>query len=102
MMAKNEKGQSVEISDDPVLFPEIDNTPETKKLIAAAKAYKRANDRHAVSIAECKPAKDDARDKLIGLMHEAKLSSFKYKSLKVQLLTPAEKVSIEGADDGDE
>jgi hypothetical protein len=95
-MPKNSES-TVELNDDPVLFPELEMTPENRKLINAAKAYRSANEKHAVAIAECKPAKDDARDKLIGLMHAARLTSFKYKSLKVQLISPAEKVSIEGA-----
>lgn len=89
-MARDDDGET------PALFKELDEDNEAHmRVFRAAKAFRKAKaDRDAV-LTTAKDKVDTAEQKLIGLMHEAKLTKFSFKGVKAELLDGREKAKVD-------
>ncbi len=87
------------------MFPELDmNKDSHKALLKAAKKFAREKADRDALLSTSKEKTDAAMQKLIGLMHEAKLEKFRFDGVTAEVFAPEEKaiVKIESDDDAEE
>lgn len=76
------------------LFPELDDSPEHKAILKLAKKlHKIRAERHA-ALVESKELEDKTQSDLVGKLHDAKLTKFKFKTIVVEILERSEKVKV--------
>lgn len=77
------------------MFPELNlkNDVHKKLLSAAKKFHKLKSDRHE-ALTTAKEEEDTAMDKVVELMHEAKLPAFRFDGVEVKLVPTREKAKV--------
>jgi high-affinity K+ transport system ATPase subunit B len=76
------------------LFPELDDSPEHKAILKLAKKlHKIRAERHAALI-ESKALEDKTQEDLVGRMHTATITKFKFKTIVVEIVERSEKVKV--------
>lgn len=77
------------------MFPELDmDKPEQKKLFAAAKRLYALKSERSQLLTTSKVKVDEQEQKVIDLMHEAKIPKFRYENVEASLIARAEKVDV--------
>lgn len=92
-----------------VMFPEIDTTdPHQKALLAAAKRLAKLKGERETLLSTSKEKVDGQMQKVIGLMHECRLTKFRHQGVTAEIIASKEKVEVEideededGGDGGD-
>jgi hypothetical protein len=85
------------------LWPELQlNDPKHKAVFAQARRYYKLKAERDAMLTDAKKKLDAAQDKLIGLMHEAKLQKFKFRGIVTEVYAGAERVTVKVADDVDD
>lgn len=88
------------------LFPELDlHDPRHKAIFSAARKYYKIKAERDSVLTDSKKKLDGAREKLSALMHEAKLSKFRFRGIVTELFIGEERVTVKVDDDvpeGDE
>ena len=91
--AKTEKTDDIEGQQE--MFPELDKeNEEHKKLLSASKALAKARAERAELLGTSKKKVDAAEEKVIGLMHENKLTKFRNNGVIVEIVPSGEKVEV--------
>jgi activating signal cointegrator 1 len=89
-----------------VLFAELDNSPEHKRLVKTAKALIKIRADRKLSLEGSKEQEDKVQADLAEQLHAAKITKFKHDSVIVELIERSEKVKaklvVEEEEDGDE
>lgn len=91
-----------------VLFPELDDSPEHKKILSLAKKLKKIRDERKEALTESKAQEDKVQEDLVGAMHEAKIECFRVEVkgtvIEAKIKPRSEKVAVKisTSEDGDE
>lgn len=85
-----------------VIWPELDDSAEHKAVMSAAKKFHRCKQERLEVLGQLKEKQDNAELRLIGLMHENKLTKFKHKGLEVEISDGREKATVRTDDDSDD
>jgi hypothetical protein len=95
---------AVEAEDQEVMFPDLDmGNPEHKAIVAAAKKFHKAKAERAETLSTAKEKQDAAMERLIALMHGAKITKFQHDGVKAEIIDAKEKavVKLSGEEDDD-
>lgn len=84
------------------LFPELEDSPEHKAVLKAAKAFAKAKAERDALLSTSKEKVDGLQANLIACMHKANLEKFKHDGVKAELIKTREKVTVQIGDDEEE
>lgn len=83
-------------------FPELGNSEAHKELLRAAISFDKAKKARAETLGTMKEKQDAAEQKLIGLMHENKLTCFKHDGIRVEIMDAGEKAIVKSEEESDD
>jgi hypothetical protein len=94
--------------DQTILFPELDDSPEHKKILKLSTALKKIRDERKEALTESKDKEDGIQTDLVTAMHKAGIDAFRQEIggtvIEVRIKPSSEKVAvkIKASDDDDE
>lgn len=87
-------------------FPELDDSPEHKKILKLAKAMKKIRDERKEALTASKAKVDKIQEDLVTAMHEADIPAFSHKigesTIEARIKPRSEKVSVKISSGGDD
>jgi len=74
------------------MFPELDDSPEHKKILKTAKALIKIREDRAEALNESKTKEDETQAALVEMLHAAGITKFRHESVEVEIKPRSEKV----------
>ena len=74
------------------MFPELNNSPEHKKIMKTAKALIEIREGRAEALHESKAQEDETQAALVEMLHAAGITKFRHESIEVEIKPRSEKV----------
>lgn len=89
-----------------VMFPELDDSPEHKKILKLAKSLKKIRDERKEALVQSKEKEDKIQEDLVAAMHEAKVIQFRHvangTTIEAKIKPHSEKVAVKISAEDDE